>query len=309
MYIIDSHCDTLMAFDEGKQELINSYNISQKYCQLQFFAMFCTFKNDSPVDSYKRALRYADNFKSYVSDPKNRIVGVKSYNDIQNAFAEGKHAAMLTIEGGSCINDSVDVFEDFYNMGVRVFGLAWHSNSLAKCNRLAEGETDTGLTDFGRQIIRKGNELGMIFDASHLSDKSFWDTIELTKKPLIASHSNFRSFCQHSRNLTDEMAKAIIDRDGMIGLNLCPPFIHDMPEKQTVESLFLHLEHGLSLGAEDHIGFGGDIDGIEHYPAPLELSRSIHDQLIEFMLRENYSDTLVEKVSYKNYLSYLKKYL
>ncbi len=309
MYIIDSHCDTLMAVDEGTQALVNPYNISQKHPQLQFYAMFCTFKNDTPEDSYKRALRYAENFRNHIADPANGIKSVKTYDDIKNVFSEGKHAALLTIEGGSCINDSVDCFEEFYNLGVRVFGLAWHSNSLAKSNRIKEGEADTGLTELGRRIIDKGNELGMIFDASHLSDKSFWDAIELTKKPLIASHSNFRSICPHSRNLTDEMAKEIIERDGMIGLNFYPHFISDKKESQTVEGLFAHFEHCLSLCGEDHIGFGGDIDGIECYPSPIELSRSVHDQLIEFMLRHNYSENLVEKLAYKNYLNFLEKYL
>ncbi len=308
MYIIDSHCDTIYILDKGKQKLVNPYNFSKKHPQLQFCAMFCTYAEDTPEDSFKRAVRYTGHFAMSMADPKNNIVWVKSYDEIKNALENGKHAGLLTIEGGSCIKDSLEVFEDFYNVGVRVFGLAWHSNSLAKCNNL-NGEDDTGLTDFGRAVIARGNELGMIFDASHLSDKSFWDVIELTKKPLIASHSNFRSLCPHTRNLTDDMAKAIFEHDGMIGLNLAPGFIHEAKEKRTVATLFEHFDYCLALGGENHIGFGGDIDGINSYPAPLDLNYSIHDALIEYMLEHNYSEELIEKLAYKNYMSYLEKYL
>lgn len=309
MYIVDSHCDSIMTLDDGKQKLVNPYNFSQKHNQLQFVAMYCSWQGDTPEDSYNRTVRYIGHFAIAMANEKDKILPVKTYADIERAFSEGKHAALLAIEGGSGIKGSRKVFKEFYNVGVRVFGLAWLSNDLAKSNRLEEGEEDTGLTELGKTIIADGNELGMIFDVSHLSDKSFWDTAELSKKPIIASHSNFRSICGHSRNLTDEMAKEIFRQDGMIGLNLCTAFIHEEKPQRTVETLFKHLDHCLSLGGEDHIGFGGDIDGIESYPTPLTQERSVHDQLIELMLRSNYSEELVNKVAYENYMRFLKKHL
>jgi membrane dipeptidase len=103
------------------------------------------------------------------------------------------------------------------------------------------------------------------------------------------------------------MAREIIRQDGMIGLNLT--FISDDHDAQTLDSYLKHLEHGLSLGGEDHIGFGGDIDGIRGYPGPLTTERSLHDQIIEYMLSHNYSEQLVRKVAGENYLNFLKKYL
>lgn len=308
MYIIDSHCDTLMNVDKG-ESLVNPYNVSQKFRHLQFYAMFCTYKNDTLADSHRRALNFIAGFKDEISKKENNMVQVKSYQDIVDAFNEQKNAALLAVEGGSCINNSVEVFEEFYNIGVRFFGLAWHSNDLAKCNNLNENEEDTGLGMLGREIVKKGNELGMIFDVSHLSDKSFWDLAKISEKPIVATHSNFRAVCDHSRNLTDEMAREIFRQDGMIGLNLAKSFIHSDKEQQTAENLFRHLDHCLELGGEDHVGFGCDIDGIGSYPEPLDKSCSMHDRLIEIMAGRGYSNELIEKVAYKNYLSFLKKYL
>ncbi len=310
MFVADSHCDSIQKVDEGKFHLVNPYNFSKKHQQLQFVALFCSWPGDTPEDSYRRAMRYYGHFMTEMATRKDEIGQVVTYKDVERVFGEGKHAALLTIEGGTGIKGSKKIFNDFYAVGVRVFGLAWLSNDLAKSNRLKEGEEDTGLTPLGKEIIEEGNRLGMIFDVSHLSDRSFWDTAELSEKPIVATHSNFRSLCSHSRNLTDEMAKEIIRQDGMIGLNLYAGFVSEKKEEQTVENYFRHLEHCLSLGGEDHVGFGGDVDGVSgEYPAPLDETVSIHDRLIEFMLSHGYGEDLVRKVSGENYLNFLKKYL
>ncbi len=307
MYIVDSHCDSIGEVDSTGCNLVMPHNFSNKYPQLQFVAMFCCHSGETEEECYRRAVRYVGHFAIQSEAEKQSFVPVRTYADIERAFASGKHAALLTIEGGSGIKSSAEEFRKFYNVGVRVFGMAWLSNSLAKSNRLSYGEEDTGLTPLGREIINEGNRLGMIFDVSHLSDKSFWDTMELAAKPPIASHSNFRALCPHGRNLTDDMAKALIARGGMIGLNFYPPFITKDGDGATVEELFKHAEHCLEIGGENNIGFGGDVDGTSgHYPSEIDQTRSIHDQLVEFMLRHNYSEKLAEKIAYKNYMNYLR---
>jgi membrane dipeptidase len=105
------------------------------------------------------------------------------------------------------------------------------------------------------------------------------------------------------------MARRIVEGDGMIGLNLCTPFVHEDPEQQTIENFFRHLDYCIENFGEDHIGFGGDIDGVGgEYPAPVNEGSSIHDQLIEFM-EKHYSASVIEKVAGVNYLNFLKKYL
>lgn len=311
MYIVDSHCDSIMRGAEDGSLLVTKYNFSQKYRHLQFCAIFSASDGSDAEKAYDNAMEALDYFKKSVVDSKNNVIQVKTYEDIENAFKNGKNAVLLTIEGGGgCIKNSVDEFVRRYNEGARVFGLSWRNTPLASSAFMREDEEDTGLTELGRAIINKGNELGMIFDVSHLSDKSFWDVAELSAKPIVATHSNFRSVCNSKRNLTDEMAKEIIKQDGMIGLNLYPGFVHEDVSNQTVNALFEHLDHCLSLGGEDHIGFGGDIDGTSgHYPSPLNEECSIHDALCELMLKHNYSETLVNKVAGENYLRFLKNYL
>ena len=309
MFVIDGHCDSIQKVDEGQFGIVNPYNYSRKYPQLQFVAMFCGRPKEDSEQSYNRALRYIAQFKIHMETEKDRVVQCRTYEDIERAFAAGKHGAMLTVEGATGLKGSVSVLDDFYAAGVRVMGLAWLSNDLAKSNRIAEGEEDTGLTDTGREIVEEGNRLGMIFDVSHLSDKSFWDLAEISKKPIVATHSNLRSLASHTRNLTEDMAVKIAESDGMIGLNLCTSFIDDNKENRTVARLFEHLDRFIELTGEDHIGFGGDVDGIGAYPAPLTKDDSIHDQLIEFMLSHNYSEALVRKVAGENWMNFLRKYL
>lgn len=310
MYIVDSHCDSIQQVSGRRHPLVNPYNVSQKYNQLQMYAMFCGWPGEDANASYKRATRYMGLFSVAIDNESDKIVKVKTYADIENAFAQGKHAALLTIEGGTGIMGDPEIFREFYNFGVRVFGMAWCHNDLALCNKiLDEGGEDTGLTDKGREIVALGNELGMIFDVSHISDKGFWDLIELSKKPVIATHSNFRAVCNHSRNLTDEMAQALIDKGGVIGLNFYPKFISENPDDHTIAGLFKHLDYCLENFGEDGIGFGGDIDGTSgRFPRDIVLTRSIHDQLIEFM-QQHYSETVVEKVAGGNYLNFLKNNL
>ncbi len=310
MFIVDSHCDSIARVADGTYGVVNPYNFSNRYPQLQFTALFTSWEGMSGVDSYRRTVEYIGHFAIAMEKERDRVSWVRSYADIERAFCEGKHAALLTLESGTGLMGSTQILKDFYAAGVRVMGLTWLTNDLAKSNRLEDGEEDTGLTDLGREIVREGNRLGMIFDVSHASDRTFWDLSELSEKPIIATHSNFRTICHHTRNLTDDMAREIIRRDGMIGLNLCRKFIADEREARTAEKLFRHLDHVMSLGGEDHIGFGCDIDGIGgDYPPPLVTERSIHDQLIEMMLRHNYPEALVEKAAGGNCLAFLKKYL
>lgn len=310
MYVVDSHCDSIQLVDSGKFPLVNPHNFSSRHNQLQFVAMFCMARDGDLNEAYKRAVRYIGHFAISMQKESDKILQVRTYEDIERAFAENKHAALLAIEGGSAIKGSKDILRDFYHAGVRVFGLAWLSNELAKSNRISDGEEDTGLTDLGREIVSEGNELGMIFDVSHLSDKSFWDLAEIAKKPLIASHSNFRTLCPHTRNLTDDMARFIVEHDGMIGLNMYPDFINEASERQTVDRYFDHLDYCIDKFGSDNIGFGGDVDGTSgEYPTPITEVTSIHDQFIDVMYKRGYSTEIIEKFVYKNYLNFLKKYL
>lgn len=311
MFVVDSHCDSLDIVEGGGAcDLIRPYNYSNKYGHLQFTALFSGRIAEDNHQSYLRAKAYIKTFHSTMNAYGDSMIWVKNADDLNRAVRLGAHASLLSVEGGKGVMDDPRILSELYDDGVRVFGFVWDHNSLAKSNRIRDGETDTGLSESGRAIAVEGNRLGLIFDVSHMSDKSFYDLFEISEKPLIASHSNFRAICNHSRNLTDDMAKCIFDSDGMVGLTFCPSFIDSDPEKKRVEGLFAHVDHALSLGGEDHIGFGGDIDGLRgNYPSPLTEESSMHDLFIELMLKNNYSESLVKKIAGENYIRFLRKYL
>ena len=311
MFVVDSHCDSLDIIEGGGAcNLIRPYNYSNKYGHLQFTALFCGKVYEDNRQSYERTRSYVKTFHSTVKAYGDKMIWVKNSQDLNRAVALGAHASLLSVEGGKGVMDDPKVLAELYDDGVRVYGFVWDHNSLAKSNRIREGEIDTGLSESGRAIAEEGNRLGMIFDVSHMSDKSFYDLFEISKKPLIASHSNFRAVCYHSRNLTDDMARRIFESDGMVGLNFYPPFINSDLENKRVEGLFAHIDHALSLGGENHIGFGGDIDGVRgNYPTPLTEESSMHDLVIEIMLKNNYPESLVRKIAGENYINFLRKYL
>ena len=306
MILVDAHCDSLEKASQTQSSLISPYNFSKNHRQLQFAAIFCGVEGESPKDSYLRAHRLLGQYTLSLSSEG--LLPVRNSLELDEFLRSDRNGLLLSMEGSTGLLGDPAILEKFYNAGLRVMGLCWTHNELAKSSRLLEGEKDTGLSAQGRKMVEAGNRLGMLFDVSHLSDRSFWDLSALSKKPILATHSDFRALCSCNRNLTDEMAQKIVRQDGMIGLNLCPKFLSDREERQTLFGFFDHLEYGLAHFGEDHLGFGLDIDGIDRYPEPLTPDSSLHDRIAEFLLK-HYPQRVVEKISGSNFISFLKKYL
>jgi membrane dipeptidase len=168
------------------------------------------------------------------------------------------------------------------------------------------GEPDPqGLTPFGRQVVQEMNSLGMVVDVSHLAPKGFWDVIEISSAPIIASHSNAKVLCPHRRNLEDDQIKAIIEKGGVIGMTFVPYFIGE--GKITIPHLLRHIDHILSLGGEDHIGLGSDFDGISITMEDLR-SGSDYPKLLQ-ALDQEYGHDITAKICGKNFLRVYKQVL
>ncbi|NJE05051.1 membrane dipeptidase [Thermococcus sp. M36] len=225
---------------------------------------------------------------------------VTSTEGMRTAIEEGKVALWLGLEGGEPIGESLDLLEVFYRLGLRVLTLTW---SLR--NAIGDGvfeRTRGGLTNFGVEVVGKAEELGILIDLSHINEAGFWDALDITAFPVIASHSNARELCDHRRNLTDEQIKAIAERDGVIGAVVIPSFIHR--EHATLERYVEHIAYMVDLAGYKHVGLGFDfvyylpgwsgksVDGFEdesRIPALLE------------KLRENFSEKEVEAITFKNF--------
>ena len=276
--IFDAHCDTLCKFaDRGGNILKNEYNVDkermmQYKAYTQIFACFI-------------APEYHDN-------PKARFE--KLYSAFKAQDFSGINP-ILSLEGGEPIESIEDV--DYLNeCGVKCIALTWNNK-----NKIAGGadDTESGLTQFGKDVIRRMEKLGILVDVSHLNDKSFYEVADFATRPIIATHSDSRSLCSHKRNLTDDMFKIICESGGCVGINFHPGFL-DESGSADVSTVIKHIEYFMSLDGVDAIGMGSDFDGIPATPDGLggvEGMCRIFDALRELGTEKE----VIEKISHANF--------
>lgn len=302
MYVVDMHCDTLSDVSESVG-LVNKYNMSKKYPMLQFFAHFS--KADGRTAEERRAKAIRDLNVFLYECERLGLQRVGCGKELFEATDYGKRAALLSIEGGGGLFADSHELSTLYRGGLAVLGLAWNKNELSAS---AYDEEDTGLTEEGKKMLSRCGELGITVDVSHLSDKAFYDVFAYSPLPHIATHSNFRSLCNVKRNLTDDMAKMIAARGGVIGLNLFPKFLREGGDAD-LNDLLRHVDYGLELVGDRCLGFGFDVDGTRGvYPKGISTEESIHDRVIDFLL-SHYSATTVERIAGLNVIEFLQSNL
>ena len=270
--VFDLHCDTalgLMNTPErvGSQLRKNNLHIDLERAgklpaYAQCFACFTTpfmeqWYKTSPVTIFEKELAA---ILSQLEKNDELIELVYSPEQIRKNAQKGKMSAILTIEGPAGFSYDPALLEDLYKIGFRITTLGWNeSNELAGSNK-----TGGGLTDLGEIFVREAQRLGMLIDVSHISDEAFWDIMDITQAPVIASHSNSRAVCDVSRNLTDDMFRAICQTGGVAGFNQCAPFVH---EKADLQAACDHILHFMELDPDGtHIALGGDLDGCDELP-------------------------------------------
>lgn len=299
MYIVDTHCDSLIRVSSDRG-LVNSHNLSKRNPQLQLFAEFVP-ANGMPAEyRRKQILHYLD---IYIAECQRLdILPVRDCQELNYAIEHGMRSSILSIEGGGGLFADSDELDTLYRMGLRVMGLCWDTNELATS---AWDREDNGLTEAGFDMVDRLSSYGIIIDVSHLSDKSFYDVIERTAYPVIATHSNFRDICNSPRNLTLDMAKRIASRGGVIGLNIYPAFLNDSGRADK-NDIYRHVDYCLDKLGEDVLCFGCDIDGTDGaYPEGFSEEESMHDTLCDILL-ERYSSGVVEKIAGLNAINFFK---
>lgn len=311
MLIVDAHCDTIttiMKCGEGLRKNNCHIDISRlkNYdSYVQFFAAFISPEH-AKMGALKRTLSIIDRLYQEIENNKQDIMLCCNYNDMEDAFAGRKIAAVLTIEGGEALEGSLASLRMLYKMGVRGMTLTWnYRNQIA--DGVIDGISGGGLTPFGREVITEMNRLGTLIDVSHISEAGFWDVINLTAAPIIASHSNSKKLCSHPRNLTDEQLLALKKNGGVTGLNLYPVFLND-GGKASIKDALSHIEYIVALTGEDTLGLGSDFDGIESTPEGLE-GVQCYSNLLNELLKLNYSEGLVKKIAGENFIRIIKSVL
>lgn len=299
--IIDTHCDT------AEKWLDNNSGLEDKTCMLtlsdmncfksyvQFFAAWVGKEEKCPK---KRAMAILSKAKEELQ--KNNIELIL---DLQSVESLNCHGGILALEDARSLEGDINNLLEFYDFGVRAVTLGWNDDNDVICG--ANTKNDMGLTSFGREVVAKMNELNMIVDVSHASQKGFWDVLQVSDAPVMASHSNCYSQCAHPRNLKDDQIKALIKMGGVIGINICPSFLEENEDKACIKSVIRHIDYALSLGAEDNLCLGSDFDGIDATPFDLTCAGD-YLRLIEAMEKENYSTELIDKITYKNFINFVK---
>ena len=267
--VFDLHCDTALALlgndiTEAGSLRKNAYHIDLERAgklpgYAQCFACFTTpemlqWYHKTPVEIFE--LEMASILRE-VEKNRDIIELCYSASQIEKNRKNGKMSAILTIEGPAGFDYDPCLLEDLYKIGFRITTLGWNeSNPLTGSHITAEG-----LSEQGREYVKEAQRLGMLVDVSHISDQAFWDIMEITEAPIIASHSNSRTICDVSRNLTDDMFRAICQSGGVAGLNLYSEFIG---LNKNVDSAARHILHFLELDPTGkHIALGGDLDGCD----------------------------------------------
>ena len=293
--VFDLHCDTALALSE-RAEVYTSLRSNRSHIDLtragelggycQCFAMFTTPDFDKwfskPVTEVFDSM--LSNLERELVLNADVIALAGSAAEIEANRAAGKMSAILTLEGPAGINFDAGRLQELYDRGFRISTLGWNEKNILTGSHVTGG----GLTDAGREYVRECQRLGILVDVSHISDEAFWDIMEITEAPIVASHSNLRSVCNHSRNLTEDMYRAIVQTGGTAGINLCAPFIKETGADldATCDHIFRMLELD---GSGEHISLGGDLDGCDELPAGfagIESYNALADRLHERGLDE-----------------------
>jgi membrane dipeptidase len=223
----------------------------------------------------------------------------RNSREIARTRNSGKIAMVLAIENGIVVGNDLSLLRNYYRLGVRLMGLTWnHRNQLGDGVGAFRGRR--GLTAFGRETVREMQRLGMIVDVSHMNERTFWQVLEATEGPVVATHSNAFSVCKSPRNLTDSQIKALSERGGFIGLNFCPGFLNDSGEA-TLDDVVRHAEYIAEVGGTRVLAIGSDFDGIIDVPAGLEHIGKMQ-KLVRAFERAGFSKADIAAVCHRNFL-------
>ena len=309
--VFDLHCDTALALLGENLRQAGSLRKNECHIDLerasalpgyaQCFACFTT-----PWEKLPDGMTVIQLFEREmvtvlrgVEKNKDLISLAYSASEIEENRKNGKMSALLTIEGPAGFDFDPALLEDLYKIGFRITTLGWNEQNVL----CGSHKTGGGLTDLGKEYVFEAQRLGMLIDVSHISDEAFWDIMDITQAPVIATHSNSRAVHNVSRNLTDDMFKAICKTGGVAGLNMYTDFLG---ENATLETVCDHVEHWLSLGGEKHIALGGDLDGCESLPAGFAGVQD-YPKLAERLLARGINEQTVQDIFWNNAMGVIEK--
>jgi membrane dipeptidase len=309
MNIFDAHCDVLskllenpeLDFAHGQDGLdVTLERMLASGVAVQNFAIYLP---ERYTGDFRHVLESIDLFHERIlREPQMRFIRTKA--DLRLVTDDNRIGALLSLEGVDSLHGSLGLLRILQRLGVTTVGITWN-----RANWAADGVLEPrkgGFTAAGLELVKECNRLGLIMDVSHLSENGFWELLETSRQPVIASHSNASAISPRMRNLTDAQIRALIAAEGVIGITFVPPFVS---EEQTVsmDKILPHIDHICALGGKRHIGFGSDFDGIRQWLVGLEHAGK-YDRLVNLLLK-HYPEEDVELFVYGNWFRFYMAHL
>lgn len=334
MKFFDAHCDTVLPVQAGAQDFITGRGNGQVSLPGMISAGLCTqvfacfiLSREWPGVERAAAVEAIEVIHGLAERSDGRMRIALDSDTLRAAYHGGPIAAILALEGADPLGGNAEMLRAFHAMGIRSLIPAWEDNAFSGT---AFGQ-NTSLTLEGEKLIALCEELRIAVDVSHLSDRAFDRTLEITQRPVIASHSNARAICASTRNLTDDMIRQLADRGGVLGINLSSDFLDPtFLERERVvwckhmlgapspsneklyeaevaalnrpadEWIARHVVHAIDVGGEDCIGIGGDLDGTVSIPEEIE-GVSDYPHIADLLTDAGLNSRQIEKVCYRNF--------
>ena len=278
----------------------------------QFWSVYVPAETDLTGDALLKTMGQIDLVHKMVKKYPEMFELAATADDVKRIAKQGRIASMLGVEGGHCIENSLQNLKRFHRLGVRYMTLT-HSRSLGWADSATDKPNSGGLSPFGEEVVQEMNRLGMLVDLSHVSPATMKHALKITKAPVIFSHSSARAICDHPRNVPDDVLRLLPKNGGVVMINFYSGFIvpteelkRDPKSRGTLSHVVDHIEHVIKVAGIDHVGIGSDYDGISRTPVGLE-DVSRYPAITEELLKRGYDEKAIHKILGGNVLRALRK--
>lgn len=310
---LDSHCDTPMFFDQridfasrDSKILVDLHKMTEG--RLDATIMVAYLKQLERTDeallaATAKADRILNEIEEMVAKNCTAVDIARTPADLYRLKAEGKKAIMLGIENGYAIGKDIANVERFRKRGV-VYMTLCHNGNNDLCGSARYNEEGLGVSTFGAEVIREMNRVGMLVDISHAGERTFYDTLDISRRPIVASHSSARALCDHPRNLTDEQLRALANKGGVAQVTLYSGFLKK-EGTATILDAIEHLNHMVNVMGIEHVGIGTDFDGDGGIVGCASASELIN--FTRCLLKERYSEEDIRLIWGGNFLRVIEE--
>ena len=310
---LDSHCDTPMFFEQqidfasrDSKILVDLHKMTEGHLDATIMVAYLKqqeLTDEALLEATNKADRILTEIENMVAQSSQFVNIAYTPADLYRLKAEGKKAIMLGIENGYAIGKDITNVERFRNRGV-VYMTLCHNGNNQLCGSCRYNDEGLGVNAFGEEVIHEMNRVGMIVDISHAGDRTFYDALSISTKPIVASHSSSRALCNHPRNLTDDQMKALARKGGVAQVTLYNGFLKETGEA-TIQDAIAHLNHMVDIMGIEHVGIGTDFDGDGGIIGCASASELIN--FTRCLLKERYSEEDIRRIWGGNFLRVMEE--